>query len=96
MNAFRVDVENITSWQNATYFQDMIEIGCAHDKTVPWTYGQSFYYSLSVITTVGKYRYWYLSILGYLVKSGFITLVVWIFGKFSIYNFGSINAWLTL
>lgn len=48
-----VDVENITIWQNATYFQNMIDIGCAHDKTVPWTYGQSFYYSLSVITTVG-------------------------------------------
>ena len=39
---------------NLSTFMEDAEISCSNNKTVPWTYGQSFYFSVSIITTVGK------------------------------------------
>ncbi|KAL5251841.1 hypothetical protein ACHWQZ_G014857 [Mnemiopsis leidyi] len=38
---------------NMTTFMGDAEVSCSNNKTVPWTYGQSFYFSVSIITTVG-------------------------------------------
>lgn len=40
---------------NMTTFMGDAEVSCSNNKTVPWTYGQSFYFSVSIITTVGTF-----------------------------------------